>query len=120
MNSRRRSLIWRESRLTWRRSPVGSTARRRDARRTACSRLDCRRCVSGAKPLRNIYGLAGYLDASRNDKSGDSLEEPAHRFVVMNAANRVGEQWRDAQDLDVRQLLVGGQRNAVGNDDLPD
>src|SRR4051794_6359897 len=36
-----------------------------------------------------------------------SLEQPAHRFVEVNALDGVGEQGRDAEHLDVGELLLG-------------
>src|SRR5437764_210274 len=45
-------------------------------------------------------------------------EQVADRLVLVDAADGVGQESRHRDDLDVRQLLLGRQRDAVGDRQL--
>ena len=73
----------------------------------------------------NRESPAFLFDVEGARKSGDSrykvpasLEQPAHGFVQVDTANRLGQELRNGKDFDLRQLFFRGQRDAVGNDNL--
>ena len=52
--------------------------------------------------------------------SGGAVEHPGDGAVLEDLVDRAGEQRRDRQDLELREALLGRQRQRVGDDDLVD
>ena len=75
---------------------------------TRCGNLTpiAARSATGAQPMA-IEGRSEGVD-----------EQAADRFALVDAVDRFGKQWRNRENMHVRQALLSRDRNGVGGHDL--
>src|ERR1044071_6790093 len=85
---------------------------------TAGTRPARRRRLAASLPVPSRFAMLSARISMMSSLCSRLDEHIRHGLFVVNAADRLGDQWTDREHPDLADLLVRGERDGVGDDDF--